>query len=345
MVRYLLIVRPFGKRLSGRVALWLVAMSLAMSVLLAAPIVHYTTLKVVDPVPEIRMAHCVEDWDSAAVRRAYGVFAFVVLFCLPLVVTATLYGRIYARLRRRRHRALFGHQPTNGPVNPFRLYPSTGSDAATTERGRPSPMTAASNNVVSRTNKTNRILAAIVVNFVVCWLPWHLFGLITELEQRVVRGRYFEVVELSLKAFAMVSACVNPLLYCWLNENLRRDLGYLSIRLNPFYRLTRSLAGGGGEVTDLPGGAAQGDLPRFNIQPPSYHSNAAGTGTGAAAIGIGLAILPEGSQSTGADSDSPRRLTQSTLAVSEHFSISSVGFATSVGHTSENQPQPENAEL
>ena len=65
-----------------------------------------------------------------------------------------------------------------------------------------------------------------------------MLGLVTELDADVVRGRYFELVELSLKAFAMVSACVNPLLYCWLNENLRRDLGSLSLRLNPFYRLS-----------------------------------------------------------------------------------------------------------
>jgi len=51
-------------------------------------------------------------------------------------------------------------------------------------------MTAAGTNVVSRTNKTNRILAAIVVNFVVCWLPWHLFGLVTELADSVVNLLY-----------------------------------------------------------------------------------------------------------------------------------------------------------
>jgi len=337
----------------------LVAVSMVMSMLLAAPVVHYTTLHVVDAEPQIglrQMSHCVEQWDSEAARRLYSVAVFVVLFCLPLVATASLYARIYVRLRLRRRRALFGHAPRNGSgagaaatsANPFLVYPSTGSEPATAaERGRASPMTVASSNVVTRTNKTNRILAAIVVNFVVCWLPWHLFCLVTELDWSVVRGRYFELVELSLKCFAMLSACVNPLLYCWLNENLRRNIGSLSLRLNPFYRFTRSLAAaaGAGDVTDVPGGvgAAQGDLPRFQIQPPSCHSNAAVTG---AAAGGDLAVLAEHSHSSAAGSDSPRHT--SFLAVSEHrSSISSVAFVAHVRHTTERHslPPPENTEL
>jgi len=324
--RYLLIVRPFGERLSGRRAMWLVLINVAMSVLLAAPVVHFTALEEVVADPDIgirRMVLCVERWNSAAVRQAYSVFAFVVQFCLPLVATAALYSRIFARLRRRRRRTLSGRpRPSSTvPVNPFRRCPSSVSEPMTTDCGLTSSLTAASTNVVSRTNKTNRILAAIIVNFVVSWLPWNVFGLITELDHRLVRGRYFEFVDLSLKGFAMASACVNPLLYFWLNENLRRDLGSLRLRLNLFQRRNRQNGSFVG-ITDDPGGPAHGDLPRVHIQPPSYHSNAAGTGAG------DLTGLPDGSQSTVAGTDSPQRT--SFLMVSDHFSIASVGFT---GHT------------
>jgi len=73
-----------------------------MSVLLAAPVVHYT-LHVVVPHPRTDVAplvHCVEQWDSAPARRAYSVVVFVVLFCVPLTTTAALYGRIYDRPQR-----------------------------------------------------------------------------------------------------------------------------------------------------------------------------------------------------------------------------------------------------
>ena len=333
--RYLLIVRPFGKSLSGRRAMWLVAINLVVSVLLATPVVHYTTLEVfADPDLGVRrMVLCVERWDSPTVRRAYSVFAFVIQFCLPLVVTATLYTRIYARLRLRRRRALSGRLigSSAAVTNPFRRCPSSVGEPVTMERGRTSPLGVAGSNVASRTIRTNRILAAIVVNFIVCWLPWNVFGLITELDHYIVRGRHFELADLSLKGFAMASACINPLLYCWLNENLRRDLGSLSLRLNPFHRLsrqTRSLVGGG--VSDFPGGAGHGDLPRFHIQPPSCPSNAAGTGTGGAA-----AVLPEASQSTAACCESLRRT--SFLVISEPFSVSSIGSLAPSRHTSENK--------
>jgi len=54
-------------------------------------------------------------------------------------------------------------------LNPFRRCPSLTSEQVTTEPGRsPSPAVGGTN-VATRTSKTNRILAAIVVNFVVCW--------------------------------------------------------------------------------------------------------------------------------------------------------------------------------
>ena len=152
----------------------LVAINVVVSVLLATPIVHYTTLRVIDP-PDLgvrRMVLCVERWNSASVRRAYSVFAFVIQFCLPLFATAVLYTRIYARLRLRRRRALSGrlrNSSSAAALNPFRRCPSLTSEQVTTEPARSSSPAVGGPNVASRTNKTNRILAAIVVNFVVCW--------------------------------------------------------------------------------------------------------------------------------------------------------------------------------
>jgi len=323
--------------MSARLAMWLVAINVVASMLLATPIVHYTALHEIVAEPDIglrRRVLCVEMWNSRGVRRAYSVFTFVILFCLPLTATAVLYSRIYARLRQRRRRALSGQSRQNsaGATNPFRRCPSSASEVITAERGGTSSLGVASTNVVSRTTKTNRILAAIVVNFIMCWLPWKVFGLITELDHHLVRGRHFELADLSLKGFAMASACVNPLLYCWLNENLRHNLGSLSLRLNPFHNLSRrsrTLVGGGG--SNVHEGAHPGDLPRFQIQPPSFHSNAASSGAGGAVIGI-----PE---STAAGCDSLQ--CTSFLAISERYSVSSIVSVASSGHAAENQTEKD----
>jgi len=311
--------------------------------LLAIPVVHYTTLQEVVADPDIgvrRMVLCVERWNSSRVRRAYSIFTFVIQFCVPLIATATLYCRIYARLRLRRRRAMCNQSRHGSPggaaagaTNPFRRCPSSASEMVTTERGGGSTSlgVAAGTHVASRTNKTNRILAAIVVNFVVCWLPWNVFGLITELDHRLVRGRHFELADLALKGFAMASACVNPLLYCWLNENLRRNLGTLSLRLNPFHNLSRRSRSGGGAGSGVHEAAHQGDLPRFLIQPPSFHSNAAGGSAGAGGM-VGL-LPPE--STTAARCDSLQ--CTSFLAITERYSISSVLPSSAVGNNSDNE--------
>lgn len=82
-----------------------------------------------------------------------------------------------------------------------------------------------------RTTRTNRILFWIVAVFVVCWLPWNIFSLLAELDVRLVQGRHFKIVDLSLKVFALGSACVNPLFYCWLNENFRAELNSVANRI------------------------------------------------------------------------------------------------------------------
>ena len=73
-------------------------------------------------------------------------------------------------------------------------------------------------------NRTNRMLCAIVVTYIVCWLPWNVFSLLAELHRDRVDGAHFTLVDLLLKLFAMLSACANPLLYVWLNRGVRADI-------------------------------------------------------------------------------------------------------------------------
>lgn len=300
--RYLLVVRPFSARLSACSALGLVAVNVAVSTLLAAPVVHNTSLHVVDHEPDLGIDHmqlCVELWTSADLRRAYSISTFLLQFCLPLILTAALYARIYARLRLRRRRPIgsgaTGIRPTAAVSDCCRASVVGGSpnscptcfrgrsdEEGGAETGLQQPKTsdnddtgcsakAAATMVLAtpagdgvtyvgngsarrrRAEKTNRILAAIVVNFVVCWLPWNVFGLVTELDSRLVSGRHFKLVDLTLKGFAMSSACINPLLYCWLNESLRRDLGAVAVRL----RLYRRTPANDEPATNVPAGVSR----------------------------------------------------------------------------------------
>ena len=196
--RYWLIVYPLKERMSVRVAIMLIIVTSILSVMLAVPVICFTYLQPIDHMDiSIHRKYCVEEWPNQQSRKAYSIITFSFQFCLPLIVTGSLYSKIYHRLQ---------HRPSSRRT------------------------------AVDRKQKTNKILLAIVILFVICWLPWNVFTLLTELSPRIVQGAHYKFVDLLLKAFAMGSACINPFLYCWLNENFRKELSELAIRLHVYRR-------------------------------------------------------------------------------------------------------------
>ena len=191
--RYWLIVYPLKERMSTRTAMTLIGIDAGISVLFSIPIVIFTKLHtVVHEDLGIDRTYCVETWPNGGARIAYSSLMFIFLFCLPLLLTTILYYRIYIRLQ---------HRPSTRIVNP------------------------------GRKQKTNKILLSIVTLFVVCWLPWALHSYIAEVEDEIVKGSHFKLVDVTLKLWAMTSSCVNPFLYCWLNDNFRKELDSMAIRL------------------------------------------------------------------------------------------------------------------
>ncbi|KAK2170651.1 hypothetical protein LSH36_1g03035 [Paralvinella palmiformis] len=192
--RYWLIVYPLRSRITIRTAFLMLAVSAVLSLVIAVPVIMYSTIKHIrEPDIGLYRTFCYERWPSQSARLAYTVLTFLFQFCLPISMTAALYYRIYCRLRHR-------------PAHRVRI--------------------------AERKQKTNKILVAIVTLFVVCWLPWNVFSLLSELDRDAVKGPHFKFVDLLLKAFAMGSACVNPFLYCWLNENFRKELDIMAIKMH-----------------------------------------------------------------------------------------------------------------
>ena len=73
----------------------------------------------------------------------------------------------------------------------------------------------------SRKTKTTKMLVAVVSVFAVTWTPFHLYAVITELHYDAVKGKYYKFLDALLRLFAMLSSCLNPFLYGWLNDNYR----------------------------------------------------------------------------------------------------------------------------
>lgn len=129
--------------------------------------------------------YCYEVWKSVVHKQVYSVSIFLLQFVVPLCLTSYFYKHICLVLR-------------NRPVK---------------------------KHDTRRNQRMNRILIAVVLTFTICWLPWNLFALTAEFSHQLVRGRYFTFTDLMLKVFAMSSACINPFLYGWLNDNFKKELG------------------------------------------------------------------------------------------------------------------------
>ncbi|ESO09632.1 hypothetical protein HELRODRAFT_142036, partial [Helobdella robusta] len=187
--RYRLIVCPLKNRISVNAACVSVLLTVIFAVLMASPVMYYlTVLRIESPtnIDEYRIL-CVEEWSSDWSMEVYSAVTFCFMYCLPMLLTGYFYLRIYLRLQFRNP--------------PLKSHPQK----------------------TIKTYKTFNILFLIVTNFTLCWTPWNIFSLIVGLRARVDFGPYFTLVDILLKAFAMLSVCTNPFLYCWLNDRLKKD--------------------------------------------------------------------------------------------------------------------------
>ena len=183
--RYMLIVHPFRKRMSHYTAVAIVVSIAFFTLILSIPLIVHTQYEVID-IPAIRVYKevCMEQWPKRKLRQSYTVSTIMIQFFIPLIVTSLLYASISKVLR-------------NRPIK---------------------------KNERRKNHKTNKILIAIVALFSVCWLPWNILNIMVEFNHKILLGRYFKLIDLMLKIFAMGSACVNPFLYGWLNDSFRKEL-------------------------------------------------------------------------------------------------------------------------
>lgn len=117
------------------------------------------------------------------------------------------------------------------------------------------------------------MLIAMVVVFVVCWIPLNALSIYSDTKANDPNFTipYFNAIFVTCHIIAMSSAVYNPLLYAWLSETFRRNLRTLV----PRWRVKSSAIGALGTATAI-GAAAEAvlrstrtngnDLTRKNIE-------------------------------------------------------------------------------
>ncbi|OCT99651.1 neuropeptide Y receptor type 5 [Xenopus laevis] len=81
---------------------------------------------------------------------------------------------------------------------------------------------------ISRIKKRSRQvfcrLTILIIAFAVSWMPLHLFHLVTDFNANLISNRHFKLVYCICHLLGMVSCCLNPILYGFLNDGIKADL-------------------------------------------------------------------------------------------------------------------------
>ncbi|XP_010374246.2 LOW QUALITY PROTEIN: neuropeptide Y receptor type 5 [Rhinopithecus roxellana] len=81
---------------------------------------------------------------------------------------------------------------------------------------------------VTRIKKRSRSvfyrLTILILVFAVSWMPLHLFHVVTDFNDNLISNRHFKLVYCICHLLGMMSCCLNPILYGFLNNGIKADL-------------------------------------------------------------------------------------------------------------------------
>nr|ANO39144.1 NPYR-9 [Schmidtea mediterranea] len=195
--RYFVIVYPFKVRMKLSFCRFLLVLIWGLAILASFPLAKYHK-KENDVLRNISTCH--EKWPDNRWKGIYTVSSFIVQFVLPTIAISFCYFQISRTLQSRCNRKLSKKIKSLSRVL----------------------------NDIKRKRKTNKMLIAMVVIFIVCWIPLNVLWIITDLiysdeQSKLNTNLYFTTIFFICHLIAMCSALYNPFLYGWMNENFRQE--------------------------------------------------------------------------------------------------------------------------
>ncbi|XP_058813147.1 neuropeptide F receptor isoform X2 [Topomyia yanbarensis] len=210
--RYQVIVYPTrdNLQLMGAIVIltgiWIFSLILASPMFITRRLIHYDVN--LSSLGIDYISYCIEDWPMAHGRIYYSVFTLCVQYMLPILIVSVAYLRIYLKLK---HRLVVTTTTVSSNAST-----KDGLPVRERERGR-------------RMQRTNYLLISIALIFGISWLPLNLFNLFADLYLDGITQEIM-VAYAICHMMGMSSACSNPLLYGWLNDNFRKEFNELLCR-------------------------------------------------------------------------------------------------------------------
>ena len=189
-------MRRFGAAMA-LISIWII------SLLMASPLLIFNVRQAVEPFPGMVLYYvCVEQPNMHYEKGAYSIASMVFQYIVPIVIVTVAHARICNKLKYRMINQNVSHVSSN--VNSFQKRKN--------ERE------------ARRKRKTNMLLVMIAVIFISSWLPLNVFNIMADFHPNLLqdidkRNLVFPICHL----LVLSSACMNPVLYGWLNDNFRKE--------------------------------------------------------------------------------------------------------------------------
>ncbi|KAM9445225.1 neuromedin-K receptor [Clarias gariepinus] len=182
--RYMAIIHPLKPRFSATLTRVVIVCVWGAAVVMAFPLCFYSNTKAVP-----NRTLCYVDWPRGAIDTfMYHIIVAILVYLLPLVVMAITYSVVGITL-------WGGGMPGNSSDNYLEQLQAK--------------------------RKVVKMMMVVVVTFALCWLPYHLFFIITGLYKSLNKRRFIQQVYLAVLWLAMSSSVYNPIIYCCLNSRFR----------------------------------------------------------------------------------------------------------------------------
>uniref|UniRef100_A0A8D0GAD6 Neuropeptide Y receptor type 5 n=1 Tax=Sphenodon punctatus TaxID=8508 RepID=A0A8D0GAD6_SPHPU len=78
--------------------------------------------------------------------------------------------------------------------------------------------------IKTRSRKVFCRLTMLIFVFAISWMPLHLFHVVTDFNDNLISNRHFKLVYCICHLLGMISCCLNPILYGFLNNGIKADL-------------------------------------------------------------------------------------------------------------------------
>nr|XP_006116080.1 neuropeptide Y receptor type 6-like [Pelodiscus sinensis]XP_014425470.1 neuropeptide Y receptor type 6-like [Pelodiscus sinensis] len=196
--RHQLIVNPRGWKPNISHAYWGIIFIWGVSLIMSIPFFIFHQLS---DEPFINLSYhsdfymnkvvCIEAWPSVAERLVFTTSLLVFQYCFPLGFIFICYLKIFVCLRRR-----------HGKVDGMRENESR----------------------LNESKRINMMLISIVVTFAACWLPLNIFNVVFDWNSEALMNCHHNLVFTLCHLVAMLSTCINPIFYGFLNKNFQKDL-------------------------------------------------------------------------------------------------------------------------